>query len=84
MATVPAPARPFAAGLPADPASLRLQHEVEQLLYLEARRLDEWDLGAWLALDTSDARYVAPTTCRRRMLGPRQAAGPRPLAGWRP
>ncbi|MCY4508950.1 MAG: aromatic-ring-hydroxylating dioxygenase subunit beta, partial [Acidobacteria bacterium] len=62
MATRPAPARPCAAGLPADPVSLLLQHEVEQLLYLEARLLDDWDLDAWLALYTADARYVVPTT----------------------
>ena len=62
MATRPAPARPVAAGLPADPDSLLLQHEVEQLLYLEARLLDDWDLDAWLALYTPDARYVVPTT----------------------
>ena len=62
MATRPAAAPPDAAGLPADADSLRLQHEVEQLLYLEARRLDDWDLDAWLALYTPDARYVVPTT----------------------
>ena len=62
MATRPAPARPVAAGLPADPDSLLLQHEVEQLLYLEARLLDDWDLDAWLTLYTPDARYVVPTT----------------------
>ena len=61
MATRPAPA-PSSAGLPADAASLLLQHEVEQLLYLEARLLDDWNLDAWLALYTPDARYVVPTT----------------------
>ena len=40
-----------------------LQHEVEQLLYLEARLLDDWNLDAWLTLYTPDARYVS---CRRR------------------
>ena len=61
METRPAPA-PSAAGLPADAASLLLQHEVEQLLYLEARLLDDWNLDAWLALYTPDARYIVPTT----------------------
>lgn len=41
---------------------LYLQHEVEQLLYLEARYLDDWDLDAWLTLYTPDARYIVPTT----------------------
>ena len=61
MANRPAPA-PSAAGLPADAASLLLQHEVEQLLYLEARLLDDWNLDEWLTLYTPDARYVVPTT----------------------
>lgn len=38
------------------------QHEVEQLLYLEARLLDDWNLDAWLTLYTEDARYIVPTT----------------------
>ena len=62
METRSAPARPFAVGLPADAASLLLQFEVEQLLYLEARLLDDWSLDAWLALYTPDARYVVPAT----------------------
>ena len=62
MKTRPAPAQPFAAALSVDAASLLLQHEVEQLLYLEARLLDDWNLDAWLALYTPDARYVVPTT----------------------
>lgn len=62
MAIRPALAPPDAAGLSADDDPLRLQHEVEQLLYLEARLLDAWDLDAWLALYTPDARYVVPTT----------------------
>ena len=49
-------------GLPATPESLLLQHEVEQLLYREARLLDDWNLDGWLALYTEDARYVVPTT----------------------
>ena len=63
MATTrPDPARPFAAGLPATAEALLLQHEVEQLLYLEARLLDDWDLDSWLTLYTPDARYVVPAT----------------------
>ena len=51
-----------------DLAAIRLaqhlyrQYEVEQLLYLEARLLDDWDLDAWLTLYTPDARYIVPTT----------------------
>ena len=62
MATAPAQAPPLAAGPPADSASLLLQHEVEQLLYLEARLLDDWKLDTWLSLYTADARYVVPPT----------------------
>ena len=62
METRSAPAQPFAAGLGADAAPMLLQLEVEQLLYLEARLLDDWSLDAWLALYTPDARYVVPTT----------------------
>jgi len=36
--------------------------QVEDLLYLEARLLDEWRLDEWLELYTSDARYVIPAT----------------------
>lgn len=35
---------------------------VEDLLYLEARLLDEWRLDEWLALYTDDASYVVPAT----------------------
>jgi p-cumate 2,3-dioxygenase beta subunit len=35
--------------------------EVEDLLYLEAQLLDEWQLEEWLTLFTADARYVMPT-----------------------
>ena len=58
------PDRPpsFATGLPIRADCLLLQHEVEQLLYLEARLLDDWNLDEWLALYTPDARYVVPTT----------------------
>ena len=62
MAITPVRDRPVAAGLPATADSLLLQHEVEQLLYLEARLLDDWNLDAWLGLYTPDARYVVPTT----------------------
>jgi p-cumate 2,3-dioxygenase beta subunit len=36
--------------------------QVEDLLYLEARLLDEWRLDEWLTLYTDDARYVIPAT----------------------
>lgn len=36
--------------------------QVEDLLYLEARLLDEWRLDEWLQLYTDDARYVIPAT----------------------
>jgi len=36
--------------------------QVEDLLYLEARLLDEWRLDEWLELYTSDAHYVVPAT----------------------
>jgi dibenzofuran dioxygenase beta subunit len=39
---------------------LETQHEVEQLLYREARLLDSWDLRAWFDLFTPDVRYVVP------------------------
>ncbi len=54
--------RPAVTGLPATAESLLLQHEVEQLLYQEARILDDWDLDGWLTLYTPDARYIVPTT----------------------
>ena len=53
---------PYLPGLPATPEALLLQHEVEQLLYVEARLLDDWNLDAWLTLYTEDARYIVPTT----------------------
>ena len=62
MAASVTPPPPPLAGLPATPESLLLQYEVAQLLYLEARLLDDWNLDAWLALYTSDARYIVPTT----------------------
>jgi len=36
--------------------------EVEDFLYREAALLDAWDLDAWLALYTDDARYCIPST----------------------
>ena len=54
--------RGTAAGLPATPETLLLQYEVEQLLYREARLLDDWNLDEWLTLYTPDARYIVPTT----------------------
>lgn len=42
--------------------SLLIQHEVEQLLYREARLLDDWNLDEWLVLYTPDAHYIVPTT----------------------
>ncbi len=62
MATQTAPVPSSVIGLPATAESLLLQHEVEQLLYLEARLLDDWNLDEWLTLYTDDARYVVPTT----------------------
>ncbi len=60
--THPASPPPPAVGLPATAESLLLQHEVEQLLYREARLLDDWNLDEWLTLYTPDARYTVPTT----------------------
>jgi p-cumate 2,3-dioxygenase beta subunit len=34
--------------------------EVEDLLYLEAELLDDWDLDTWTTLYTDDCRYVIP------------------------
>ena len=62
MVSRPVRAPGFATGLPTRADHLLLQHEVEQLLYLEARLLDDWNLDEWLALYTPDARYVVPTT----------------------
>lgn len=61
-AASPVPLTAAAAGLPASVESLLLQHEVEQLLYREARLLDDWNLDEWLTLYTADARYTVPTT----------------------
>ncbi|MCE3554483.1 aromatic-ring-hydroxylating dioxygenase subunit beta [Pseudonocardia sp. RS11V-5] len=36
------------------------REQVEDLLYLEAGLLDDWELDTWLALYTEDCRYVIP------------------------
>lgn len=36
------------------------QHEVEKILYQEARLLDKWELDDWLTLFTDDCRYWVP------------------------
>ena len=59
---VPPATPPPVSGLPATADSLLLQYEVEQLLYQEARFLDDWNLDEWLTLYTPDARYIVPTT----------------------
>jgi p-cumate 2,3-dioxygenase subunit beta len=38
------------------------RRHVEDLLFREARLLDEWRLDEWLQLYTADARYVVPAT----------------------
>lgn len=38
----------------------RTRAEVEDLLYLEAELLDEWDLDEWARLYTDDAHYIIP------------------------
>lgn len=37
-----------------------LRTEVEDLLYLEAQLLDEWELDEWANLYTDDAHYIIP------------------------
>lgn len=39
-----------------------MRETVEDFLYQEAALLDQWRLDAWLALFTSDGRYLVPTT----------------------
>lgn len=42
--------------------SLKLsRNQVEEFLYREAALLDDWQLEAWLALFTDDARYEVPS-----------------------
>src|SRR5690554_4853731 len=36
--------------------------EIEDLLYLEASLLDDWELNEWLSLFTADAQYLVPST----------------------
>lgn len=43
-------------------AALLLEREVEKFIIEEAAMLDEWRLDDWLALFTTDARYVVPAT----------------------
>lgn len=42
-------------------ASLELQHEIEQFLYLEAALLDGWQFREWLELVAEDIHYVLMT-----------------------
>ena len=46
----------------APPASVELQHEIEQFLFNEAALLDDWQLEEWLTLFTADGTYFVPTT----------------------
>lgn len=39
-----------------------VRETVENFLYQEAALLDQWRLDEWLALFTSDGRYLVPTT----------------------
>jgi p-cumate 2,3-dioxygenase beta subunit len=39
-----------------------VRETVEDFLYQEAALLDQWRLDEWLALFTSDGRYLVPTT----------------------
>lgn len=43
-------------------AALLLEREVEKFIIEEAAMLDEWRLDDWLALFTTEARYVVPAT----------------------
>jgi 3-phenylpropionate/cinnamic acid dioxygenase small subunit len=45
---------------PPKPDAQRLTHDVAQLLYHEARLLDERRFAEWLSLFTEDARYWCP------------------------
>ena len=63
--TATADARPDA--VPAQPPAPEVDRlervtrdQVEDLLYLEAGLLDDWELDTWLSLYTDDCRYVIP------------------------
>ena len=43
-------------------SALTLRAVVEEFLYNEAALLDAWRLDEWLALFTTDGRYLVPTT----------------------
>src|ERR1051325_11655684 len=45
-----------------DASALTLRAVVEEFLYHEAALLDAWRLDEWLALFTTDGRYLVPTT----------------------
>ncbi len=49
-------------GVAATQDNLLLRLAVEYFLYEEAAHLDNWRLDEWLALFTSNARYLVPTT----------------------
>lgn len=46
------------------------RNTVEEFLYREAALLDNWKLPEWLALFTTDARYLVPTTTLNRDASP--------------
>ena len=46
------------------------RNEIEDFLYHEAALLDDWQLPAWLALYTADARYEVPGTDMPRDASP--------------
>jgi p-cumate 2,3-dioxygenase subunit beta len=45
-----------------DRTAAAVREMVEDFLYQEAALLDKWRLDEWLALFTSDGRYLVPTT----------------------
>jgi p-cumate 2,3-dioxygenase beta subunit len=52
----------FHPSIPDTPENLLLRLSIENFLFLEAARLDAWELDEWLAMFTKDCRYVVPTT----------------------
>lgn len=61
--TTTAPETPKAAPAPSpqvDDLRQVTRSRVEDLLYLEAELLDDWDLDTWITLYTDDCRYVVP------------------------